>query len=79
MSALQKQAIGLLSELSDDELEFIIQMITKFMSPAAAADKETAEGHKYKLGMFQGLEWCSPDYDLDEDNGEIAKLFEGIA
>ena len=31
---------------------------------------------RYKLGIFKGKEWCSLDYDIDEDNEEIAEMFE---
>ena len=78
MSALQRQAISLLDGLSDENLEFIISMITKFMKPEETVQKEPVTGTKIKLGMFKGKEWCAPGYDLDEDNEEIARLFEGM-
>ena len=78
MSTLQKQAIGLLDGLSDDNLEFLINLITKFMIPESTEKIEMKSGSKYKIGIFKGKKWCAPDYDLDEDNEEIEKLFEGL-
>lgn len=28
-----------------------------------------------RIGIAEGEEMCAPDYDIDEYNGEIAKMF----
>ena len=28
-----------------------------------------------RIGIVEGEEMCAPDYDIDEYNGEIAKMF----
>lgn len=79
MSALQIEAIQLLNGLSDDDLAFVINMIMKRRASQHTGQTEGKPRTGYKPGMFKGREWCAPDYDLDEDNEEIAALFEGMA
>lgn len=65
MSTLQKQVIQSLNDLSDDNLNFLLDMI-RFMKP---------KNHIRRIGSLEGQDLIDEDYDIDECNDEIAKMF----
>ena len=81
MSTLQNQITQSLDGLSDDRLRFILEMIQRFVLPAAAKDKSinydavAAQGTKRRLGSMKGQKFIVDGHDLDECNDEIAKMF----
>ncbi|MDE7476644.1 MAG: hypothetical protein K2M91_01615 [Lachnospiraceae bacterium] len=76
MSVLQNQVIQSLDGLSDDSLEFILDMIQRFVRPAENQLMETAtQGKGRKLGILKGQTLIADGYDLDECNDEIAEMF----
>ena len=76
MSALQKQVVQSLDGLSDDSLEFILDMIQRFVKPAENQLMETeAQKKGRKLGILKGKTLIADGYDLDECNDEIAEMF----
>jgi len=76
MSTLRNQVIQSLNGLSDDSLCFLLDMIQRFVKPTDKA-KETVSSNDNlrKIGLFKPEELYAPDYDFDEDNEEIAKMF----
>ncbi|MBD5462144.1 MAG: hypothetical protein HDR24_03655 [Lachnospiraceae bacterium] len=78
MSTLQNQVVQSIEGLSDDSLEFILDMIQRFVKPAENQLMETtAQRKKRKLGILKGKKLIADGYDLDECNNEIAEMFGG--
>ena len=76
MSTLQKQIVQSIEGLSDDSLEFILDMIQRFVKPAENQLTETdTQRRKRKLGILKGKKLIADGYDLDECNDEIAEMF----
>ncbi len=76
MSTLQNQVVQSIEGLSDDSLEFILDMIQRFVKPAENQLIETtAQRKKRKLGILKGKKLIADGYDLDECNSEIAEMF----
>lgn len=76
MSTLQNQVVQSIEGLSDDSLEFILDMIQRFVKPAENQLMEaTAQRKKRKLGILRGKKLIADGYDLDECNNEIAEMF----
>lgn len=76
MSALQNKVVQSLDGLSDDSLEFILEMIQRFVKPAENRFVEDAHQEAgRKLGILEGRTLIAEGYDLDECNDEIAGMF----
>ncbi|MBD5515208.1 MAG: hypothetical protein HDR06_11375 [Lachnospiraceae bacterium] len=80
MSALQRQVIQSLNGLSDDNLEFLLDMIQRFMNPAGAGENTlnsatTDRNSIRRIGSLEGWDLIDADYDIDECNDEIAEMF----
>lgn len=76
MSTLQKQVIQSLNGLSEDSLKFILDMIEKFIKPVNTIKANpTAMAKVRQIGIYKPDELYAPDYDIDEDNAEIARMF----
>ncbi len=80
MSILQKQVIQSLNGLSDDNLQFLLDMIQRFMKPAKIEEKNNDKsvvfkGNVCRIGSLEGQDLIDADYDLDECNDEIAEMF----
>ncbi len=79
MSALQTRVMESLNGLSDENLSFLLVLIDKYMKPqkmSVALSQGSSGG--IKIGMFKGEKFIADGYDFDQDNDEIAKLFELI-
>lgn len=76
MSTLQNQVIQSIEGLSDDSLQFILDMIQRFVKPAESQSmKSTSQWEKRKLGILKGKKLIADGYDLDAYNDEIAEMF----
>lgn len=77
MSTLQVQVMESLNGLSDENLSFLLVLIDKYMKPQKESTtfSQNASGG-IKIGMFKGEKFIADDYDFDQDNDEVAKLFE---
>lgn len=71
MSALQEQVVQKISGLSEDNLQFLLEMIDRFMQPEVREKKETVITKRIGIARGENLY----DYDFDEMNPEIAKMF----
>ena len=76
MLTLQEQVVQKVSGLSEDNLQFILEMIDRFMQ-SDSTEKRAALVSK-RIGIAKGQDLYEDDYDFDEMNPEIAKMFGGI-
>ena len=74
MTVLQNKAINLIDNLNDDNIELLISLINKYMYKSNN-NKVINKTTKYEIGKYDGYDWCSPEYDFDEQNEDIAKMF----
>lgn len=80
MTVLQSQVIQSLEGLSDDNLQFLLDMIQRFMRTDQMAKKDNNKlamerNGIHRLGSLEGLDLIDADYDIDECNNEIAEMF----
>lgn len=80
MSTLQRQVIQSLNGLSDDNLQFLLDMIQRFMKPTESSEEKLSESVISKngtrrIGSLEGQDLIDADYDIDECNDEIAEMF----
>ena len=80
MSILQSQVIQSLDGLSDDNLQFLLDMIQRFMKPDKFEEKGNdksvvVSNSSRRIGSLEGQDLIDADYDIDECNGEIAEMF----
>ena len=81
MSILQKQVIQSLDGLSDENLQFLLDMILRFMKPDKIEEEHNdklviIKDNIHRIGSLEGQDLIDADYDIDECNGEIAEMFE---
>lgn len=72
MSVLQEQNIQKISEFSEDDLQFLLEIIDCFIS--LKSEKNDMVITK-RIGIARGDNLNNDDYDFDETNPEIAKMF----
>ncbi|MCM1049692.1 MAG: hypothetical protein NC433_14845 [Clostridiales bacterium] len=80
MSALQSQVIQSLDGLSEDNLQFLLDMIQRFMRNDKMKEKSTnksviVNSSIRRIGSLEGQNLIDADYDIDECNDEIAEMF----
>ena len=73
MSILQEQVVQKISTLSKENLQFLLEMIDRFMQPEVADKKDMVITKR--IGIARGQNLYDDDYDFDEMNPEIAKMF----
>ena len=73
MSALQLQAYELMGKLSDSKLQLIIEIMNGFINATDESNNEVKG--KRPIGMFEGEKFLADNYDIDDDNAEIAAMF----
>ena len=76
MLTLKEQVVQKVNGLSEDNLQFILEMINRFMQ-SDSTEKRAALVSK-RIGLAKGQNLYEDDYDFDEMNPEIAKLFGGM-
>ena len=70
ISVLQQEVVDKVTKLSDDNLQFILEMINRFMQPEEQDEKEV---DFKRIGVAKGQKLYD-DYDFDEMNDDIAKM-----
>ncbi len=80
MSILRKQVIQSLNGLSEDNLQFLLDLIQRFMKPTKIEEKNNDKSAIFKdgirrIGSLEGQDLIDADYDIDECNGEISEMF----
>ncbi len=83
MTTLQSQVIQSLNGLPDDNLQFLLDMIQRFMRSTEAGEENlskvmTCRKKTRRIGSLEGQNLVDADYDLDECNDEIAEMFSRI-
>lgn len=73
MSVLQDQIVQKISGLSEENLQFLLEMIDRFMQPETKEKKDMTITKR--IGIAKGQNLYDDDYDFDEMNPEIAKIF----
>lgn len=76
MLTLKEQVVQKVNGLSEDNLQVILEMINRFMQ-SDSTEKRAALVSK-RIGLAKGQNLYEDDYDFDEMNPEIAKLFGGM-
>ena len=74
MSVLQEQVLQKVSNLSEDNLQFLLEMIERYMKSEKAKNDTIVQK---RIGIAKGQDLYDDDYDLDELNPEIAEMFWG--
>lgn len=77
MSELQKQVIEIIEEIPEENLKVLINFLQIFMQPNSKplTDAHSTKKPPKRIGIAEGEELYATDYDIDEYNKEIAKLF----
>lgn len=70
MLTLQEQVVQRVNGLSEDNLRFLLEMIERFMQPDTKG-RTVAN----RIGIAKGQDLYDDEYDFDEMNPEIAKMF----
>ena len=73
MLTLQEQVVQKVSGLSEDNLRFLLEMIERFMQPDAVNRNATVIENR--IGIARGQNLYDDDYDFDEMNPEIERMF----
>lgn len=72
MSVLQDQVVQKISGLSEDNLQFLLEMIDRFMQPEVKENKDMV--NTKRIGIARGQNLYDDDYDFDELNPSLAQL-----
>ena len=75
MLTLQEQVVQKVNGLSEDNLQFLLEMVEHFMQPAVTENGITVSK---RIGIAKGQNLYDDDYDFDELNSEIEKMFGGM-
>ncbi len=76
MLTLQEKVVQKVNGLSEDNLQFLLELIERFMQPAPMEkEKNVIPG---RIGIAKGQKLYDDDYDFDEMNPEIARMFGGM-
>lgn len=73
MLTLQEQLVQKVNGLSEDNLRFLLDMIERFMQPNTFGGKTTVI--ESRVGIAKGQDLYDDEYDFDEMNPKIAKMF----
>ena len=73
MTMIQQQAIQIIDKLPDDKLKVLIDLMNMMLLPVH--DTASERDGSIRIGLARDMELYNPEYDLDEYNPEIAKLF----
>lgn len=71
---LQEQVVQRVNSLSEDNLQFLLDMMNRFMK-SDSSEKEIKMNTK-RIGIAKGQDLY--DHDFDEMNHEIAAVFGGV-
>ncbi|MCI9430090.1 MAG: hypothetical protein HFI94_08125 [Lachnospiraceae bacterium] len=77
MSELQKLVMDIIEEMPEEDLKVLVNFMQIFIQSnnKPLADADSAGKASKRIGIAEGEELYEPDYDIDEYNGEIAKMF----
>lgn len=75
MLTLQEEVVKKINGLSEDNLQFLLEMIDRFMQPDSIEKENTMISNR--IGIAKGQKLYDDGYDFDEMNPEIEKMFGG--
>lgn len=75
MLTLQEQVVQKINGLSEDNLQFLLEMIERFMESDSIENGSAVISKR--IGIAKGQYLYDDDYDFDEMNPEIEKFFWG--
>ena len=76
MSDLQKQAIDIINQMSEENLRVFVKFMQIFIQPYDHEIHSVSENkHLKRIGIAEEECLCDPEYDFDEYNDEIARMF----
>lgn len=80
MSELQRQVMEMIEEMPEENLKVLVNFMQIFVQPNSKPLVTTHSSKKAakRIGIAEGERLYAPDYDIDEYNGEIAKMFGAI-
>ncbi len=76
MLTLQEKVVQKVNGLSEDNLQFLLEMIERFMQPMPI--KKEKDVIPERIGIAKGQKLYDDEYDFDEMNPEIARMFGGM-
>ena len=76
MLTLQEKVVQKVSGLSEDNLQLLLEMIECFMESEPIKKKQVVIPGR--IGIAKGQKLYDDEYDFDEMNPEIAKMFGGL-
>lgn len=79
MSTLQMEFIKTIEGLSDDTMRILLEVVRQVVVPldhkGNSGNSSESDGKPRRMGSLKGQQLISEGYDIDECNGEIAKMF----
>lgn len=79
MSTLKMEFMEMIEGLSDDTLRMLLEVIKQVVLPLDHKENVhipfEQQGKLCRMGSLKGQKLISEGYDIDESNGEIAKMF----
>ncbi len=78
MSELQKRAVEIIEKMPENKLKAIIMFMNLLDEDTQKTDALKTDDATKKtrtIGIARGVNLCAPNYDFDEYNSEIAKMF----
>lgn len=73
---LQEQVVQKVNGLSEENLQFLLDMMNRFMQSDFVENKMATDCNR--IGIAKGQDLYDHDYDFDEMNDKIAVMFGGI-
>ena len=73
MTALKQQAITIIDKIPDEKLGTLIDLMKMLVQPASEYSSDDKQS--VRIGLARDRDLYNPEYDFDEYNVEIAKLF----
>lgn len=77
MSELQRQVMEIIGEMPEENLKVLVNFLKIFIQPKneSLTGMHTAKKASKRIGIAEGETLYASDYDIDEYNDEIAKMF----
>ncbi|MCM1090720.1 MAG: hypothetical protein NC092_12015 [Butyrivibrio sp.] len=79
MSTLQMEFMKTIEGLSDDTMRILLEVVKQVVLPLDHKENVAAsfesQSKVRRIGSLKGQRLISEEYDIDESNAEIAKMF----
>jgi len=80
MSTLWAKLMDMTKDMSEDAMQLLIGLVQQIVIPmeSKVAQSKSKEQETGRIGFMEGADFIETDYDIDEYNPEIAKMFEAV-